>query len=84
LIYTYQNLGVIVMTSSVDRTAPHVSVKTHLEATAWRFESQQLSTQGQLIDLAQILPEMLPFPFSGVIAFQSGDGFIVLSLSQSG
>jgi|GEM_PF-1478838 len=70
-----------------DPMLPHVSLKAHLEAAADRavshsfevakFESQHLSLEGRLIYLAQNLPKMLPFPFSGVIALQSGDGFIV-------
>jgi len=63
------------------------SHKSFLEAAAdWavshdfevaKFESQHLSLEGRLIYLAQNLPKMLPFPFSGVIAFQARDGLIV-------
>ena len=70
-----------------DPTLPHVSLKAHLEAAAdkavnhafevAKFESQHLSLEGRLIYLAQNLPKMVPFPFSGVIALQAGDGFIV-------
>lgn len=70
-----------------DPTLPHISLKAHLEAAAdkavshafevAKFESQHLSLEGRLIYLAQNLPKMLPFPFSGVIALQAGDGFVV-------
>ncbi|MCX6988276.1 MAG: hypothetical protein NTZ52_02045 [Chlamydiae bacterium] len=65
-----------------DPTLPHISIKAHLEAAAdkavshafevAKFESQHLSLEGRLIYLAQNLPKMLPFPFSGVIALQAG------------
>ena len=58
------------MTSAVDRAIAH-----SLEVA--KFESRHLSLEGRLAYLAQNLPRMLPFPFSGVIALQAGDGTIV-------
>lgn len=70
-----------------DPTLPHVSLKAHLENVAdkaikssfeiAKFESRHLSLEGRLIYLAQNLPKMLPFPFSGIIALRAGDGTIV-------
>ena len=70
-----------------DPTLPNVSMRPHLEGAvdevcrrSWevaKFESRHLSLEGRLVYLAQNLPKMLPFPFSGVIALQAGDGFIV-------
>ncbi len=70
-----------------DPTLPHIALKAHLEDAAdkavghslevEKFESQHLSLEGRLVYLAQNLPKMVPFPFSGVIALQAGDGSIV-------
>jgi hypothetical protein len=70
-----------------DPTLPHVSLKSHLEAAGdkvikrsfevAKYESEHFSLERRLIYLAQNLPKMLPFPFSGVIALQAGDGPIV-------
>ncbi len=67
-----------------DPTLPHISLKAHFEDVADKairhfleialFESQHLCLEGRLIYLVQNLPKMLPFPFSGVIAMQAGDG----------
>ena len=70
-----------------DPTLPHISLEAHLENAAdkavrhslevAKFESKHLSLEGRLVYLAQNLPKLVPFPFSGVIALQAGDGSIV-------
>ena len=70
-----------------DPTLPHISVKAHLEASAdsavahalevAKFESRHLAIEGRLAYLVQNLPKMLPFPFSGIIALQAGNGTII-------
>lgn len=68
-----------------DPTLPNISVKAHLAGKeeacrnaveVARFKTQNLSVQDRLTYFAEHLQEMVPFPFSGVIAFRSGDSIV--------
>ncbi len=50
-------------------------IRKSLEVT--KFDTKHFTLEEQLIDLANRWPEILPFPFSGVIAFQVGGKPIV-------
>src|SRR3990167_7061648 len=56
-------------------TARDEVVRHSLEVA--KLEAARLSLVGRLIYLPQHLPKMVPFPFSGVIALQAGNGPIV-------
>ncbi len=55
--------------------SPLHPIRSSLEVA--KFHAKHLSLEDQLTDLVNHLPEILTFPFSGVIAFQVGDEFIV-------
>ncbi len=72
---------------SYDPTLPHVSIASHLQSLTDKgvsrllktaqFETEHLPVENPFVYIAKHLPEMVSFPFSGVIAIQIGDGPII-------